>query len=289
MSESMIAVLAPPLDTKSGGIVCLHKLYTELRFIDPRTKLLLYKGIGNQFLVEVSESKFVVPEELNNYFPNTIFIVPEVLCGSRLMGLRIARYYLNKLGAVAPAKADVKTEFAITFNTAYCPKPFFYLPQFLGKPEIPDSFRSAIQSSKPINCTYYGKNAGRYENAIALPSSILITRSWPENPDHYLELLRLSEYFFSFDSVSSSNSDALLLGNKVVLLDFHPNTESIFNKIAPEQPYLTAENYASPEALEQYVEKCDQWLQGLRETKNNFDILVEILHESLNKFFRSRT
>ena len=284
MLNLKIAILAPPLDEKSAGIVALHRLYAELKIVDPETILLLYLGIGNNFSVALPDAKNIPPEELKSYYPETIFVVPEVLCASRLKDLRVARYYLNRIGAIAPAEADLENEFAITFHEGYCDRPFFYLPQYLGKFDIPDNFQS-MQNSRIINCTYFGKSTGRYEEVSPLPTSILITRSWPESSDQYKQLLNISDYFFSFDALSSSNVDALMSGNKLVILDFFPNDESFFRKNFPDQPYLTAENYSSQEALDEYAERCNQWFQGLRETRNNFSILVDILHDSMTQFF----
>ena len=285
MVKLKIAILAPPLDDKSAGIIALHRLYAELKIIDPETILLLYFGIGNNFSVALSDSKNISPEELKSYYPETIFVVPEVLCASRLKDLRVARYYLNRLGAIAPAEADLENEFAIAFHEGYCSWPFFYLPQYLGKPNIPDNFQSIQDQPRIINSTYFGKSTGRYTTASPLPTSILITRTWPESPSHYSQLLKISDYFFSFDALSSCNIDAVMSGNKVVLLDFFPNDELYFQTNFPDQPYLTTENYSSQEALDHYVDKCNQWFQGLRETRDNFSILVDILHNSLTQFF----
>lgn len=151
--------------------IALNRLYAELKIINPETILLLYFGIGNNFSVALSDSENISPEELKPYYPDTIFAVPEVLCASRLKDLRVARYYLNRIGAIAPAEADLENEFAITFHEGYCDLPFFYLPQYLGKFDIPDNFRST-QNSRIINCTNFGRGTGRYEEISPLPISL---------------------------------------------------------------------------------------------------------------------
>lgn len=278
-------ILAPPYNEKSAGIVALHQLYDALKLVDLASRLIVYKGIGNQFVVEIPDRGFIEPEVLKEVFPNSIFIVPEVLCGSRLKNLRVARYYLNWSGAIAPANANIDEEFAIAFNPYFYPNYHFELPNFLGKIPIPESFESTRKTTRPINITYFGKSAKNYKENFALPGSILVTRTWPESRDQYLEILGLSEYFFTFDFNSSTNLDAQLLGVKVVILDFSPHNEQYYKKFSKNQPYLTAQNYDSGAAISNYIKIYDQWLSILRSERDNFEGNVRNLYQLLQKFF----
>ena len=283
MSELSILVLAPPLNEKSAGIVALYRLYNELSRIDQTSQILVYQGFGNNFSV-IAEGVSVEPEELGKIFPDSIFIVPEVLCASRLQGLRVARYYLNRLGVISPAKADTKSEFAIAFNEAFCQTYHFHLPIYLSKAEIPVSFEATQEHSRPINLTYFGKTSAKYQDTAPLPSSLLIDRNWPESSDHYLELLRISEYLFTFDCISSTNTDAALAGAKVVILDFSPYGEEFFQSCKP-GPYLTAKNYNSESAIEEYITELNKWINDARNRQEKFPDKVSLLHLSLLKFF----
>lgn len=283
MTELNILLLAPPLNEKSAGIVALYRLYNELYRIDETTQILVYQGFGNNFSVIV-EDVSVEPEEFGEIFPNSIFIIPEVLCASRLLGLRIARYYLNRLGAITPAKADTKSEFAIAFNKAFCQNCHFHLPIYLGKADIPVSFEATQEHSRPINLTYFGKTSAKYQGTAPLPSSLLIDRNWPESSDHYLELLGISEYFFTFDCISSTNTDAALAGAKVVILDFSPYGEEYFQSCKP-GPYLTAQNYNSESATQKYVTELNKWINDARNRQEKFPDKVSLLRLSLLQFF----
>lgn len=285
MLEFNLVILAPPFESKSAGIVVLHRLYAELSGIKPNTRLALYRGIGNKFDVETVDGNYVQPEDLNDLFPESIFIVPEVLCGSRLKNLRVARYYLNRLGAIAPAIANVDTEFSIAWSSQFYSEAHFYLFFHVGKVPIPPDFESTQTNSRPINATYFGKKAGNYKETFPLPTSILITRSWPESTEHYLELLSMSNYLFTFDSSTSTNADAIMLGVKVVILDFSPDGEDAFKKLAPSQPYLTAENYDKEYAITNYIDKCNRWIRNLRADQSRFEANVRTLYETLQKFF----
>lgn len=285
MSYLVQIVLAPPFNEKSGGIVVLHRLYKALKSVDQKSHLVLYKGMGDQFVVQTPDQRFIEPELLNEVFPNSIFIVPEVLCGSRLKNLRVARYYLNWLGAIAPATANIDEEFAIAFNPYFYPNFHFELPNFLGKIPIPESFESTRKMTRPINVTYFGKSAANYKENFPLPGSILVTRAWPESRDQYLEILGLSEYLFTFDFNSATNLDAQLLGVKVVILDFSPHNEQYYKKFSKNQPYLTAQNYDSGAAICNYIKIYDQWLSILRSERDNFEGNVRNLYQLLQKFF----
>ena len=290
MSNLSIVVLAPPLDPKSAGIVVLHRLYHALKNIDQKTQLLPYKGISNQFLVATASDEWVEPERLSELFIDSIFIVPEVLCASRLVGLRVARYYLNKLGAIAPAVANTADEFAIAWSPEFCSEPFFYLFDYVGKAPLPVNFESTQTKSRPINITYFGKNAANYKETFPMPTSILFTRSWPETTEHYLELMSMANYLFTFDCVSSTNVDALALGVKVVILDFYPHTENSFkDKLSVNQPYLTAENYENEQAIMLYAEKYEKWLSDSRKDQANFGSNTKVLYNSIKQFFTNQS
>lgn len=287
MSTYKIIILAPVFTEKSAGIVMLYRLFESMKRADPTTSLLNYQGIGNQFLI-TSTNGDIEPERLSGLFPEAIFIVPEVLCGSRLKNLRVARYYLNSLGVIAPAQANVEREFAITFNPKFCDHAKFQLHDYLGKVPIPENFAATQTNSRPINLTYFGKNTNLYRETFPLPTSLLLTREWPELRDHYIKLLELSEYLFTFDATSSTSLDAQAAGVKVVILDFSPDTESTYAEAHPTQPYLNQTNYQSETAIDEYISRCDNMFRSIRSHISQFDSKVIELHELLIEFFAHR-
>ena len=287
MSTFQIIVLAPAFSEKSAGIVMLYRLFNAMKQVDPRTDLVIYQGIGNQFYI-ISNNGDIEPEDLSILFPRAIFIVPEVLCASRLKNLRVVRYYLNSLGAIAPANADTEKEFAITFNPKFCNHAMFQIHDYLGKVPVPVNFAATQINPRPINLTYFGKNTRLYKENFPIPTSLLLTREWPESRSHYIKLLELSEYLFTFDATSSTSLDAHASGVKVVILDFSPDTEADYKKAYPNQPYLNQTNYQSETAIEEYISQCNTLFNSIRSQADQFSNKVIELHKLLLKFFSDR-
>jgi len=142
----MFCILAPAFSEKSAGIVALYKLYEEITAQKIPSALIEYRGIGDNFQLATADGEWQDIAYLQTFdVGNIIFIVPEVLSTDGFpVNARIARYYLNRLGAICPATAR-SDEFKITSNPIFLADYDFHLPQYLGKikldqlpkPELP--------------------------------------------------------------------------------------------------------------------------------------------------------
>jgi hypothetical protein len=282
----MIAVLAPPLTTKSAGIIMLHSLIRGLNDLNIPSILVTYRGIGSQYEVSVDGITWHNPKSINEVVDNIeIIIIPEVISADSLPErANIGRYYLNKSGAIVPDVVFRESEYRIAFEPFFVDEPNFILWYYLGKVPI-DSAHSDQETDRFINATYFGKLENKYSTTPPLPSSILITRQWPEKTEQYLQILKSSEYLFSFDSCSSTNTDAIICGAKLVLLDFDCLDKMSLGQCMFPIPFLCAENYSDPSAVTDYFAERKNWINDLRKNQEQFEKNVKLLVEDLYKFF----
>lgn len=280
----MFCILAPTFNHNSAGIVALYKLYGEITAQKIPCMLLEYAGIGDNFqLVTANRGRQDVAFLKTLDVENIIFIVPEVLSTSQFpTNARIARYFLNRLGAIWPATVR-SDEFKITSNPIFVDDYDFHLPQYLGKLKL-DKLPNTDQK-RIINSTYFGKSHARYQNAGPLPTSILITRQWPQDFEDYLSILALSDHLFSFDACSSTNQEAILSGAKLVILDFETISKELLDSSFNPMPYLTRETYTNPDVLFDYAEKKQTYILNLKMIDSQFPSEVEELARALNIFF----
>ena len=92
---------------------------------------------------------------------------------------------------------------------------------FLLKPSFASHFHSGgtLQAmERAVDLTYEGKTPESVR-AFTIPNSIRINRGWPSSQIELATLLRSTRYFFSWDSVSAINIEALLSGAIPVLLN----------------------------------------------------------------------
>jgi len=282
----MIVVMAPPYTARSAGIVMLHTLLRALNILDIPSLLATYRGIGARYEISVDGIEWHDPKSINDIIGVIDFvIIPEVISADCLPeSTNIVRYYLNRRGAIVPDVVFRNSEYKIAFEPFFVDEPNFILNYYLGKVSL-DSAHPGQDSNRFINATYFGKLEYKYSTTPPLPSSILITRQWPDKTEQYLQVLKSSEYFFSFDSCSSTNVDAVICGAKLVLLDFDSLDKASLRQSRFPIPYLCADNYSDPAAVTDYYLQRKIWISDLRKNQPQFEKNVKLLVENIYKFF----
>ena len=220
-------IAAPPYSSRSGGIMVLHELCTELNKLNYRA--------GIAFITEGSQQhqgfkfgysnapEFLDPqgtyhdftsdkttEEIGEFIRNACIIYPDIVKGNPLGGKTFATYVLGR------PTFPIESDFIIGFSKLYIDHPDY----LLFKPFISDCMhaRDTLHwSQRKLNLTYIGKGASYLECSI-IPGSVLIERDWPKDKVQLAALLRNCKYFFSWDTVSATNTDAALCGAVPVLM-----------------------------------------------------------------------
>lgn len=226
-------IVAPPYMDKSGGIMCLHELCDALVrngyeahiiFLDGKTNQAHYTHKPELFSPKLLRYKVNAEDPkpyLLDLIKNGIVVYPEIVVGNPLGASQVVRYFLNGDGVVTGRKSNyLATDFCLAFS-----EKFFENPHgILCKPFIHDSFHARDSLSfadRHLDLTYVGK--GRtHGQCFRIKDTFEINRQYPATKEELALILRNTRYFYSWDNVTSTNSDAILCGARLVLLQDKP-------------------------------------------------------------------
>jgi hypothetical protein len=220
-------IVAPPYTARSGGVMILHELCTALNNLGYNAGLaIITEGsqanqnfkfgfsaalefldeFGKYFDYFTNKSQ----QEIDNYIKNACVIYPDIIKGNPLNGAVYATYVLGK------PLYEIISKYIISYSKIYHPYPnmVLYKP-FLNK--WVNDVGATHWSERKLNLTYIGKGEG-YARCFLLDGTVLIERDWPKDKRQLAELLRNCKYFFSWDSITATVTDAVLCGAVPVLL-----------------------------------------------------------------------
>jgi hypothetical protein len=226
-------ILAYPYQHNSGGITCLHELCdalvrsgceAHLLFVDSKSGQVKYLQNPELFHPNLLRCKVNASDPkpyLLDLIQNGIVVYPEIIVGNPLNARHVVRYFLNGDGVVTGRKSNYSDrDFCLAFSEKFFDNPH----AILNKPFIHESFHqndSPSISERKLDLTYVGK--GRtHGKCFRVKDSFEITRQYPATKEELALILRNSRYFFSWDNLSSTNTDALLCGAQLVLLQDKP-------------------------------------------------------------------
>lgn len=284
-------ILLPMYSEKSAGIVALHRLAAALRgqgeqvhkiFFDPhKLPALWISGDGEKWLQCVRPT---LPGILRAE-AQAVVIVPEVLGAEWFVGLNVARYYLNKLEVLVPGAKAAPGEYKIGFSRLFCSEPDFYLPQYLGKVGL-DKAAALKLTPRSLNLTYIGKGPQFIKSPQLVSNTLLLKRDWPDNTAEYLYLLKNSNLIFSYDPISGTLTDAVLMGVIPVLLTYLPFTLDEIETFEHYPPFVKPEgqNLRLDRAL--FNEERLRFIEDYREDEQRFVPRVRQLAEELKNYFK---
>jgi hypothetical protein len=240
-------VCAPPYSDKSAGCVMLHDLCDGLVRLGHKAHIALMINGGLNHSNDATHYKsghLWTPwpdERMDAYVPflqsDAIVVYPEIISGNPLGAKNIARYFLNKSGAISGVPVDVQeTDYVIAYSRSYYSNP----KQLLYRIACPDTFHdrdTAHFADRKLDLSYVGKGAF-YTACGKVRNTTEITRDWPAEKADLLGLLRSCRYFFSWDDLSGTNLDAALCGAVPVLLNFGAVTPTELDAFEIPLPYL---------------------------------------------------
>ena len=216
MHEFEYIVMTPPFMRGSAGIRFLNELTDDIRATGRKVHR-IYSFTANVGLVAGTDGeKFYKcePDLLRHLTGNPkklIVIHGENQDCQYFMGLNVARYYLNRIGALRKVGIPRDGEFKITWDAAFCDAPDFTLRTCtLRYP--PQKAASLELKERDIDLTYIGKAKLKLPNAARLPDTLELRRDWPDNDDEYFYLLKRTRYLYTYDTVTSVVDDAITFG-----------------------------------------------------------------------------
>jgi len=218
-------VIAPPKNQKSAGSLVLYELADELKLAGFKAaRVLIAQDKSGDFFISSDEESYIplAIDTLERQFDpaNTIIIHGENLHHKYFDKFNVARYYLNKIGALRNVGVPRHGEFKISWQENYVENADFLLRRPVIKKPINEPLR--LDQPRSIDLTYIGKGH-LYTPALGrLPQTIELTRIWPDNVDEYTYLLSRTRFIFSFDVVSSVIEEAIFYGAAPVIVNCQP-------------------------------------------------------------------
>ncbi len=221
-------IVAPYFNHKSAGICVLHRLCDSLNKMGHYAAMIL---TGSGQYEYTNDSQFHGPNletyqlkdvyDYETFINDGVVIYPEVVCGNPLNAPRVVRYMLNKEGRVAGNKTLAsEQDFILAFSKEFHEKPHATLTSIYKSPYFYDE-NTVPAAQRHLDLTYIGKGA-TYQDCFTMPNSLEINRQYPVNQAELALLLKNTRYFFSWDTVSQINIDALLCGAIPVFMSSKP-------------------------------------------------------------------
>jgi hypothetical protein len=242
-------IAARPYNHQSFGVVTLHKLYESLRKLNFEVEIIFFEGDGKDCKWGFSRNpafyrpglKINSEVDYRSYLDavrsNGIIIYPEIIYGNPLLGKNVVRYLLNKEKALKPwGMNSLATDFYLTHSKMYREKFDFLL---FNPPDIDwvNEIKINDFEKRSIDISYLGKGV-KYGFEKIIQGTFEITREWPKSQSQLRLLLNNTRHFFCFDSISSTQLDAILCGSVPFIFEGGPiNFEHIKNNA--EIPFYT--------------------------------------------------
>jgi hypothetical protein len=208
----------------------LHELTDALVSLGYKASLLFMTGSG--FLVSESPDHFAPHLKktllreadqrglVHKIINEGIVVYPEIIVGNPLGAPRVVRYFLNKDGVVSGVKSRAKEkDFCLAYHQSFWPQANDLLCIPITE-ECFNDFDTRPTMDREYDVTYIGKGH-QYAATFIVTGTIEITRSWPESKTELATLLKGARYFYSWDTVSSTNIDAIRCGAIPVFLQWN--------------------------------------------------------------------
>jgi len=215
-------VMTPPPFRGSAGIRFLNQLTDDIRATGRKAHRVYAITTDKGLAVGLDGKEWYKSEpDAIRFFAGSpekcIVIHGENQDCANFMGMNVARYYLNKIGALRKVGIPREGEFKITWDTEFCDTPHYVLRTCTLRYPLEAAAHISLDN-RQIDLTYIGKGAIKNPNLTRIPHTLLLKRDWPDNDDEYFYLLKNTRHLYSYDAVSSVVDDAITLGALPVLM-----------------------------------------------------------------------
>lgn len=130
---------------------------------------------------------------------------------ANFMGMNVARYYLNRIGALRKVGIPRDGEFKIAWVPEFCDDPDFILCNITLR--YPPQKAALLElKERGMDLTYIGKASIKTSGIERLPGTLELKRNWPDNDDEYFYLLKNTRRIYTYDTVTSVLGDAIAFG-----------------------------------------------------------------------------
>jgi len=294
-----IIVFSPPQNPKSAGSLFLYNLANEIRDLGyTAIRIIIAQDKTGLFFISVDENNYIplATDTLEKLFDpqNSLIIHGENLHHKFFDKFKVARYYLNRIGALANIGVPRIDEYKIAWNSNFVDNPDFILRKPLLKK--PDKETLLLDQPRSLDLTYIGKGV-MYDNKFSrLPSTLELKRNWPENNDEYLFLLSMSRFLFTYDVQTAVIQEAIYYGVMPVLLTHFPlgSMEELLASYPSElracclliNEFNELKSGKSTNFLSNFAENRDKYITTLDEQEKNYLDQLRKLIRSIQKHFK---
>jgi hypothetical protein len=292
-----------PYNPKSQGSVLLHKLTDTLNTNGHKAAVILFNGHGtNTEWFLSNDQNLINPDFTYHTFSdlisfdlfnsNAVVIYPEIITGNPLSSKFVVRYMLNREGFIKKGVAinpDI-TDFILTHSLLYHENPDFHLFHYQG-----DSLFNQIGTcnfiERKYDITYIGKGS-KYVKCYIVDGSKEITREFPSTKAELADMLRQARFFYTWDCLTATLTDAILCGAFPIFMTYEPLTkDEIYNlydlniKI-PEISYDDTKYSLNHEQLNEINDFLTNAKLSLQKSNDNWQSNVNLLCRQIQNHFR---
>lgn len=218
-------VVSPRENPKSAGSMFLFQLAESIENLGyEANRILIAQNDQGHFFISVDQENFIPlqTDTLEQFFDplNTIIIHGENLHHKYFDSFSVARFYLNRIGALRNVGVPRDGEYKIAWSEAFVENPDFTLQKPLIKQPKEEILR--LDEPRLLDLTYIGKGSLYDPRFSRLQGTIELTRIWPDNIDEYLLLLSKTRFLFTFDGQTSVITEAIFYGAMPVIMTCEP-------------------------------------------------------------------
>lgn len=223
-----IIIVTPPYIENSNGIKSLYKIAHTINQVGGDARLVIYNGgfhfDGNEYINKALNTQCLRAND-KGMLQTEIVMYPEIIPGNPLCASKIVRYLGSKDGLLTGRKMNAgPRDFLLAHSKVIEPNAHGVLFNAEFNKAFNDTDTSAAQH-REFDVTYGGKGY-MYGECTIIPDTMAIAREWPRGPEQLAYLLRKVRYFYTWDSWTATNIDAILCGAVPYFLRYEPWTEA---------------------------------------------------------------
>jgi hypothetical protein len=292
-------IASPSYNPRFGGVMALHQLCDALNRLGHEAAIALFGGSAPCFNWAYSDNpNFYHPELLRTplqgadantavqeFLSDGFVVYPDLIPDNPLSARRVVRYLLYKNHSY---QAPNRQEFVLSFSGSFHDQPDAYLFNTLLDPEF-HTQGARHWSERTLDLTYIGKGSS-FGECHRIPDTLLVKRDWPEDKNQLGHLLRSCRYFYSWDSISQTNVDAVVCGAMPVLLNRHADDAVALSRSELGAfPELQLVDTADKNSLSGDMVLADQQTTAMRQRIADLEVgwplRVQSFIERLSQFF----
>jgi hypothetical protein len=222
----MIIIVVPPYMEQSNGIKSLHWICHTMNGVGYDARLVfLHNGVircGGLGWTNLGWNTPCLAENDFGLVKSEVVVYPEIVSGNPLGALRVARYLGNKEGLLTGKKMEASEhDFILAHSKVIEPKADYVLFNV----EVNKCFDFDEAMPRNMDLMYVGKGV-LYKECDVVKNTFLIGRNWPQGAEQLAYLLKRAKIFYTWDSWTQTNVEAILCGAIPYFMMYEPWTEA---------------------------------------------------------------